>query len=139
MNPNSEISRGVSQNRGICEQAFPLLPSPLPYFIILEIINLHDFLSSNLLDIRFVGICLLFSRISVLLRIRRCNIVTEDHYQKLSYKSARPIGTGPAPWYILPKLRIRCLYTYLITYLELPGFLRFRKTIFSNLLGMIRV
>ena len=26
--PNREISRGVLQNRGVCRQAFPLLPSP---------------------------------------------------------------------------------------------------------------
>ena len=26
--PNREISRGVLQNRGVCGQAFPLLPSP---------------------------------------------------------------------------------------------------------------
>ena len=29
--PNREISRGVFQNRGVCGQAFPLLPSPSPF------------------------------------------------------------------------------------------------------------
>ena len=26
--PNREISRGVFQNRGVCRQAYPLIPSP---------------------------------------------------------------------------------------------------------------
>ena len=30
--PNHEISRGVFQNRGVCGQAFPLLPSPFNLF-----------------------------------------------------------------------------------------------------------
>ena len=30
--PNCEISRGVFQNRGVCGQAFPLLPSPFHFF-----------------------------------------------------------------------------------------------------------
>ena len=39
--PNREISRGVFQNRGVCGQAFPLLPSPSPfyYFFLLLLSN----------------------------------------------------------------------------------------------------
>ena len=85
----------VFQDRGIFGQAFPLLPSPFPCFIILEIISLHDFLSSNLLDIGFVGMCLLSPLISVLLLIKRSNIVTEDHYQKLSVSKADRYKNGP--------------------------------------------
>ena len=31
--PNREISRGVFQNRGVCGQAFPLLPSSSPFHL----------------------------------------------------------------------------------------------------------
>ena len=31
--PNREISRGVFQNCTVCEQAFPLLPSPSPFLL----------------------------------------------------------------------------------------------------------
>ena len=33
--PNRKISRGVLQNRGVCGQAFPLLPSPSPFHFVL--------------------------------------------------------------------------------------------------------
>ena len=35
--PNREISRGVFQNREVCGQAFPLLPSPFHRFFLLPL------------------------------------------------------------------------------------------------------
>ena len=79
--------------------------------------------SSNLLDIRFVCMCLLayadFFRISELLSIRRSNIVTEDLYHKIFVEVSKTDKYREGSWvYIAKTGNVTCPYTYLIKYLE---------------------
>ena len=81
--------------------------------------------SSNLLDIRFVCMCLLsyagFFRISELLGIRRNNmIVTEDAYHKILFvEVSKTDKYREGAWvYIAKTGNITCPYTYLLKYLE---------------------
>ena len=79
--------------------------------------------SSNLLDIRFVCMCLLayagFFRISELLSIRRSNIVTEDLYHKIFVEVSKTDKYRDGSWvYIAKTSNCTCPYTYLIKYLE---------------------
>ena len=86
--------------------------------------------SSNLLDIRFVCMCLLayagFFRISELLSIRRSNIVTEDLYHKIFIEVSKTDKYREGSWvYIAKTGNFTCPYTYLIKYLEaarIPSF-----------------
>ena len=79
--------------------------------------------SSNLLDIRFVCMCLLayagFFRISELLSIRRPNIVTEDRYYRILIEVSKTdkYREGSSV-YIAKTGNVTCPYLYLIKYLE---------------------
>ena len=79
--------------------------------------------SSNLLDIRFVCMCLPayagFFRISELLSIRRSNIVTEDLYHKTFVEVSKTDKYREGSWvYIAKTGNCTCPYTYLIKYLK---------------------
>ena len=107
--------------------------------------------SSNLLDIRFVCMCLLayagFFRISELLSIRRSNIVTEDLYHKIFVEVSKTDKYREGSWvYIAKTGNCTCPYTYLIKYLEaarIPSFsqnfifryLRYDKKLKGNVLS----
>ena len=86
--------------------------------------------SSNLLDIRFVCMCLLayagFFRISELLSISRSNIVTEGLYHKIFIEVSKTDRYREGSWvYIAKTGNFTCPYTYLIKYLEaarIPSF-----------------
>ena len=107
--------------------------------------------SSNLLDIRFVCMCLLayagFFRISELLGIRRSNIATEDLYHKIFIEVSKTDKYREGSWvYIAKTGNFTCPYTYLIKYLEaarIPSFsqnfifrfLRYDKNLTGNVLS----
>ena len=86
---------------------------------ILGLILQHYGESSNLLDIRFVCMCLLayasFFRISELLSIRRSNIVTEYLYHKIFIEVSKTDKYREGSWvYIAKTGKFTCPYTYLI-------------------------
>lgn len=97
---------------------------------ILGLILQHYGESSNLLDIRFVCMCLLayagFFRISELLSIMRSNNVTEDLYHKIFIEVSKTDKYKEGSWvYIAKTGNFTCPYTYLIKYLEaatIPSF-----------------
>ena len=118
---------------------------------ILGLILQHYGESSNLLDIRFVGMCLLayagLFRISELLSIRRSNVVTEDLYHKIFIEVSKTDKYREGSWvYIAKTGNFTCPYTYLILkYLEaarIPSFsqnfifrsLRYDKNLKGNVL-----
>ncbi|CAH3040646.1 unnamed protein product, partial [Porites lobata] len=86
---------------------------------ILGLILQHYGESSNLLDIRFVCMCLLayagFFRISELLSISRSNIVTEGLYHKIFIEVSKTDKYREGSWvYIAKTGNFTCPYTYLI-------------------------
>ena len=90
---------------------------------ILGLILQHYGESSNLLDIRFVCMCLLayagLFRISELLSISRSNIVTEGLYHKIFIEVSKTDKYREGSWvYIAKTGNFTCPYTYLIKYLE---------------------
>ena len=110
--------------RNPVRKAEPITPE------ILGLILQHYGKSSNLLDIRFVCMCLLayagFFRISELLSIRRSNIVTEHLYHKIFIEVSKTDRYREVSWvYIAKTGNFTCPYTYLIKYLEaarIPSF-----------------
>ena len=106
------------------KKAEPITPE------ILGLILQHYGESSNLLDIRFVCMCLLayagFFRISELLSISRSNIVTEGLYHKIFIEVSKTDKYREGSWvYIAKTGNFTCPYTYLIKYLEaarIPSF-----------------
>ena len=106
---------------------------------ILGLILQHYGESSNLLDIRFVCMCLLayagFFRIPELLSIRRSNIVTEDLYHKIFIEVSKTDKYREGSWvYIAKTGKFTCPYTYLIEYLEVARIRSFSQNfIFRSL------
>ena len=127
------------------KKAEPITPE------ILGLILQHYGESSNLLDIRFVCMCLLayagFFRISELLSISRSNIVTEGLYHKIFIEVSKTDKYREGSWvYIAKTGNFTCPYTYLIKYLEaarIPSFsqnfifrsLRYDKDFKGNVLS----